>query len=287
MKKIAAIALSACVGLSMLAVSACNSNQGAYVTMAIAREAGSGTRGAFDELVANSNGDLLGDAGDRLSTNVLISTSTGAVITAVAQNSYTLGYVSLGSVEANKDKIKTVSVEGVEATTENIVNGTYRLSRPFILVYPSYDGLTNLAKNFLSFIGSADGQAIVGNGYIPCGEGGAYTAYIGSETTLKLGGSTSVGPLMEELVAAYKKLNTGVNVTVEGGGSGTGIAQAGTSFDIGMSSRELKSTETGLESYKIADDGIAVIVKVNCALTNVTLDQIYDLYVNGTKIECR
>ena len=106
------------------------------------------------------------------------------------------------------------------------------------------------------------------------------------DTTITLSGSTSVQPLMQELAAKYEELNEGITVEVGGGGSGKGIedAQKGT-VDIGMSSRDLHSDETGVVSKKIADDGIAVIVAEACTVTSVTSAQIFDLYMSGTAIE--
>lgn len=286
----AALALTAAIGIAGIGVTAaCGDGGEAYITSAIAREGGSGTRGAFDELVVSSGGVSIEAAlaEGELASCVSESSSTAAVITAVAKNARTLGYISLGVVSANADRIKAVSVEGVEATTENILSGSYVLSRPFNLVYRSYENLTETAKDFVSYVLSTEGQAIVEeNGYIPLtGEKVSY-ANSGVTGSVSLNGSTSVGPLMVELIAAYQQLNPNVSFNIQQTGSGTGItmAQEGT-IDLGMASRDLKSSETGLEALKIADDGIAVIVKKDCALTNVTLDALYNLYINGTKIE--
>lgn len=287
------LTLALCLSLGCVTFASCGSNEDSgnnttkYITTAIAREAGSGTRGAFDELVKSANGEVLADA-PSFAVTVITGNSTGAVFASVAQSDNMLGYVSLGNVAANASTVKSVKVENVEATNENITNGSYKLSRPFNLVYQNYDDLSDLAKNFISFIESDEGQSTVNENYIACAEKvETYVPYTGTATTLKLGGSTSMEELMKSLAQAFMKLNRGVTVTVEGGGSGTGIAQAGKGFEIGLASRDLKSSESGVTARKIADDGIAVIVKKEVALTNVTLDQLYSLYVNGTKIECK
>ncbi len=287
-KLVKMLALALCLGVGTFALASCADNAAApYITTAIARTAGSGTRSAFDELVVNSEGEALEDhMADR--DWVLTAETTGQVVTSVGQNSAFLGYISLGSVAANANRIKAVKVNGVDATTENVVRGEYALSRPFILVSPDFDNLSDAAKNFISFIQSEQGQEITNGEYIAYGEPVEYSEYTGSAATVSLGGSTSVGPLMEDLAAAYMAINENVTVTVTGGGSGTGVSGAGESFDIGMASRALKAEEEKTREYvKIADDGIAVIVHKDSALTNVTFDQLFDLYVEGTRIECK
>ena len=204
----------------------------------------------------------------------------------------TLGYISLGSLAPNADKVQAVKVEGVDATVENVVNKSYKLSRPFNLVWNEQRFNANdLAVNFVNFIESEAGQEIIGEeGYVTVSglQIKTYTAYTGTKTVLNITGSTSVEPLMRKFVAAYTELNPGITVNIDAQGSGQGItgAQEGTN-DIGMSSRDLKSSETGIVSHKIADDGIAVIVKKGSKLTNVTFDQLFNLYMKGTAIEAK
>lgn len=295
-KKMLAIALAAVAAVGAGALAGCGGtgDGAAYITSAIAREAGSGTRGAFDELVKNTEGTTIDGAlaSKNLAGCVSETNSTAAVITEVGKSTTALGYISLGSVAANTGTIKAVKVEGVEATTENILNGSYVLSRPFNIVYKSYEELSALAKDFISYITGTEGQTIVEEeGYI------ALTAekssYVQSQEplsgTISIDGSTSVQPLILKLAAAYMQINSGVTVNIQGGGSSVGIADAQSgSVDFGMASRELKQSEAAsLTSYKIADDGIAVIVSKSCPLTNVTLDELYNLYINGTKIEAK
>ncbi len=133
------------------------------ITSAISREDGSGTRDAFDSLIKNADGDELGEI-TKFSSVVSTSQGTGDVKTAVAGNTSTLGYISLGSVDST---IKAIKFEGVDATAANVKNGTYKLSRPFNIVYTSEDDLSDEAKAFIEFIMSAEGQAIVTeDGYV-------------------------------------------------------------------------------------------------------------------------
>lgn len=297
MKKLAlgAVAMCMAVGVCGFAVAGCGSSPTADsdITKAVGRESSSGTRGAFDELISNgttSLEDAIADSG--YASCVSESNTTANVVASVAQRYDTLGYISLGSVAANEEKITAVNFNGVEATTANVSNGTYTLSRPFHFVYQQSKYEANdLAQNFISYVESSAGQAIISdNGYItlPDLTVQSYTAYTGTKTSLTISGSTSVQPLMNKLVAAYTKLNSGITITVDGDGSGSGIKAAiADTIDLGISSRNLKDSETaqGVVSHQIANDGIAIIVKKGSWLTNVTSTQLYNLYANGTAIE--
>ncbi len=137
------------------------------VTRAIARDATSGTRGAFDELIVGmKDGKETALGKVALADGISEVESTGVIKTTIASsgNSNMIGYISLGSVD---DTIKTVSFNGVAATVANIEAGTYKLARPFNLVLKDGDTLSESAQAFYDFIMSAEGQTIVGNaGYI-------------------------------------------------------------------------------------------------------------------------
>ena len=119
----------------------------------ISREEGSGTRGAFEELVG-FQGKLLAGANE--------STSTGAIKAGIAQNIDAIGYISLGSVD---DTVKAVSVGGVAATNDNVKNGTYKIARPFIVLTGSNVHAESTA--FINWMLSAEGQRVVSKSWIP------------------------------------------------------------------------------------------------------------------------
>lgn len=103
---------------------------------------------------------------------------------------------------------------------------------------------------------------------------------------LTITGSTSVEPLMQKLAEAYEAKHDNVIINVGLGGSGVGITQAQTGEnDFGMASRELKESETGVVSLKIAMDGIALIANKNCTVTDVTTAEVKALYEDGTPIQ--
>lgn len=113
----------------------------------------------------------------------------------------------------------------------------------------------------------------------------AFASCGSDKTTVTLSGSTSVQPLMEKLGAAFEEAHGDIEIVVNGGGSGVGVSDTQTDKnDFGMASRELKDSETGIKAEKIATDGIAIIVNTGCTLDNVTPDEVYGLYAEGTAI---
>ena len=197
------------------------------------------------------------------------------MMTSVAGDPNGIGYISLGSLN---DTVKAVEVDGVEATAENVKSGTYKVARPFNIV--TKDGLSDVAQDFIDFILSADGQAIVEEeGYIAVEDGAA--AYVGSGVSGKIvvAGSSSVTPVMEKLAEAYQAINSGVTIEVQQSDSTTGVNMAteGT-CDIGMASRELKDSESAVTGTVIAQDGIAVIVNKDSSIKGLTSDQIKSIY---------
>lgn len=101
----------------------------------------------------------------------------------------------------------------------------------------------------------------------------------GGGGNITLNGSTSVQPLAEELSQAFKAKNPNALIDIQGGGSGVGIKSAMDGVvDIGMSSRELKPEEKNLKEYKIAIDGIAVIVNPANGVSDLSTEQIRKIY---------
>ena len=241
----------------------------------ISREEGSGTRGAFVELMGVET-----DEGDMTTVDAEILNSTSLVQSTVAGNVNAIGYISLGSYDSSA--VKAVMVDGVEATVDNIKAGSYAVSRPFVVCYKE-ENLSELGQDFVNFIMSADGQAILTEeGYISTDDNAAAYTPAGLTGNLSVNGSTSVGPVMEVLAEAYMGLNSGVTIDVQQTGSGTGITSAiDGSCELGMSSRAITDEEQaeGLTPVTIAMDGIAVIVNLENPITNITSEQIRQIYV--------
>lgn len=267
------LALLSCAVLMAATAVGCGS-QNEKITV-VSREDGSGTRSAFSELMG-----IVKDDKDNTTDTAEVTNSTSVMLTTVAGNKAAIGYVSLGSLN---DTVKAIKVDGVEATAENVKAGKYAVSRPFNIV--TGKDLTPLAQDFISYILSTDGQAVVDEkGYISVTQGEAYKAS-GQTGTLTIAGSTSVAPLMEVLADKYMALNSGVKIEIQQSGSSAGITSAVEGVcQIGMASRELKDSETakGVTATKIAMDGIAVIVNKDNSFSELTSDQIRKIYTGET-----
>lgn len=245
----------------------------------ISREEGSGTRGAFIELVGIEEKNDQGEKIDKTVDTAVITNSTSVAMTSVSEDEASIGYISLASLN---DTVKALKIDGVEPTVKNIQKGEYPIARNFNLV--TGDNLSELGKDFINFILSTEGQKTVSeNGYIELTEAGKYEASdaVNEGGKITIGGSSSVTPLMEKLAEAYKKINPKVEVMVQQSDSTTGVTSAiDGSVDIGMASRDLKDTETdqGVKATVIAKDGIAVIVHKDSKQEELTLEQVKDIF---------
>ena len=302
-KSLKALPLLAVAGLAFSAVTPVLAQEGSIGV--VSREDGSGTRGAFIEIV----GVVDEDDNDMTTLDAVIQNSTNGVMQTVAGDSQAIGYISLGSVN---DSIKVVPIDGVEASAENVTNGTYPIARPFNVAWSNEGDLSEVAADFLTFIHSADGQAIVEEeGYVqvtPKADEEAATeeesteesteesseeaaseeavelpAYevAGLEGTVEVVGSTSVTPVMEKLAEAYSALNEGVTINITSNGSSAGMEAAmnGTA-DLGMASRELDEEEQAALNFDaIAIDGIAVIAHPENPISGLTLENVKQIFL--------
>lgn len=243
----------------------------------VSREGGSGTRGAFIELMGIEEKDAEGNKNDRTTDEALIANSTNVVMTQVAGNEGGIGYISLGSLD---NTVKAVKVDGTEATVDNVIAGTYKVSRPFNIA--TKGDISEAAQDFINYIMSAEGQQIINdNKYIPVDTAAAAFTSNNAEGTVVVGGSSSVSPVMEKLAEAYKAVNTNAKVEIQTTDSSSGMKAAidGT-VDIGMASRELKDEEKAeLTPTVIAMDGIAVIVNNANPIDDISSEQIKQIYV--------
>ncbi len=248
----------------------------------VSREEGSGTRGAFIELTKVEAKNDKGEKIDNTYTEAIIANNTATVMTTVAGNEYAIGYASMASVEGNAT-IKALKVAGAEATTENILNKSYPIARPFNVV--TKGELTDeLAKDFFAFIMSKEGQQVITDNKaisVATAETPSYKA-AGMKGKLVVGGSSSVSPVMEKLKEAYVALNPEANIELQTTDSTSGVTNAlnGT-YGIGMASRELKESELkdGAVGTAIAMDGICVIVHPSNPIEDVELEQVRQIFV--------
>ena len=245
----------------------------------MSREDGSGTRGAFIELFGIEKKDSNGKKVDYTTDEAAITNSTAVMLTSVAGDRYAIGYVSLGSLN---NSVKAVKIDGTVPSIANINNGTYKISRPFNIALKK--GLSDVAQDFVNFILSSEGQNVIAaNKYIQVPS----KAYKSSKASGKVvvAGSSSVSPVMEKLIEAYKKVNPNAKIELQTSDSTTGVTNAinGT-CDIGMASRSLKDTEKakGVQEITIAIDGIAVIVNKENPTNNLTKTQVEQIFTGNT-----
>lgn len=277
--------VAACMAISLGWLVGCSSGekqqegsgQSAEDISVYSREDGSGTRGAFIELFGLEEKDDQGNKVDTTTDAAAITNSTSVMMTSVKGDPGAIGYISLGSLD---DSVKSLKIDGVEATADNVKDGSYKIARPFNIV--TTDELTPAAQDFITFIMSKEGQTIVeDNGYIAVSEDAASYTPTGTSEKIVVAGSSSVTPVMEKLAEAYKQANPEATIEVQQSDSTTGVTMAieGT-CDIGMASRELKDSEMGkgAQSQAIARDGIAVIVPVESAIEGLTSDQVKQIF---------
>ena len=276
LKKITAMALAITAAASVFAAPKFNSKKSISV---LSREDGSGTRGAFIELFGVEQKNSSGKKVDYTTDEAAITNSTSVMLTSVAGDNYSIGYVSLGSLN---DSVKALKIDGVQATIDNIKNGSYKISRPFNIAVKA--NISAAAQDFVNFIMSDQGQKIVEkNKYISVDTNSAYSFKSSGKASGKVvvAGSSSVSPVMEKLIEAYKSVNPNVMIELQTSDSTTGITNAASgTCDIGMASRSLKETEKskGLKEITIAMDGIAVVVNKSNPLDNANKNTVRDIY---------
>lgn len=273
LKKIAGIAMVLAAGTSCFAWGKWNSKKSINV---LSREEGSGTRGAFVELFGIERKDSSGKKVDYTTDEAAVTNSTAVMLTSVASDKYAIGYISLGSLNTT---VKALKIDGADATVANIKNGSYKISRPFNIAVK--ENLSAAARDFESYILSAEGQAIIEkNKYIKIEDKGSFKpANVSGKVVVS--GSSSVSPVMEKLIEAYKALNPNVSVELQTSDSTTGVTNAINGIcDIGMASRGLKDSEKakGVKEVTIAIDGIAVVVNNENSVENLTKGDIEKIF---------
>ncbi len=249
------------------------------VISVLSREEGSGTRGAFIELFGIEKKDSSGKKVDYTTDDASVTNSTAVMLTTVAGDKYAIGYVSLGSLN---DSVKALKIDGAEATVANINNASYKISRPFNIAVK--DQLSEAARDFENYILSKDGQNIISaNRYIKVADGADFVSNQASGKVV-VSGSSSVSPVMEKLIEAYKSVNSNVQIELQTSDSTTGVTNAANgTCDIGMASRALKESEKakGLNEVTIAMDGIAVVVNKANPATGLTKAQVESVFTGN------
>ena len=240
----------------------------------VTREEGSGTRDAVRDLFDIKDAD----GKENVTREAIVADSTGVMMTNVANDPYAIGYCSLASLN---DTVKALIINGVAATAENVKSGAYEIQRPFYLA--TMGEATGLALDFIGFILSREGQSAAARRCIPIDDNAPPYSGNAPSGRLVVGGSSSVAPVMADLITAYKAVNPNADIELQESDSSKGMNDTKSgAYDIGMASRAVREAEIadGLVPVFIAIDGIAVIVNAENPITAMTTEQVKNIY-NG------
>ncbi len=171
-----ALALVALGSLQALAENDFDTSQLIHV---ISREDGSGTRGAFIELFGIEVKNEDGTKTDTTSIEATIANKTDVMMTTVTADPYTIGYISLGSLN---DTVKALEIDSTIASAANIQNGSYKISRPFNIATKAE--VNDVTQDFIDFILSKEGQEVVAQSYIAIDD--KAVPYAGKNPAVKL-----------------------------------------------------------------------------------------------------
>lgn len=271
MKKKFLISLCACVmaAVSLIGLAGCKTFDADKNISVLTREDGSGTKSAFMEII--------GLKGKKDVSGIIVATSTQAVLAEVKSNPLAIAFDSLGYVT---DEVKKLTVNGVEATAENIKSGDYKISRPLSIVYKE-ENLTEADKAFKKFLESRDAADIItNNGYVVSRSETETYVKTKASGSVTLTGSTSLKPLMEKLATAFESIEKAISVSVGAGGSGTGYNDAKNNVSsFGMISETFDPAKAeGCVSEVVALDGIAVIVNKDNPLNDISVEDLKNIY---------
>lgn len=281
-----------------LAFAACGGEKNVTV---VAREQGSGTREAFDKVVTDGahyleEKDEKGNKVYHTTVAATIQTKTGAVMTSVASDKNAIGYISLGSVN---ETVKMVEVDGVAPSAKTVLNGTYKIQRPFVIMTNANVTLTAKAADFMDYLYSLEmekhaeeaGCIFVQDPSKRANEGEAEIA-VGTyekQESLPAGdkivirGSTSLESFINNAAKGYAdaysvRASDVFDIQLEGSSVGRKAVEKDTKGNvIGLSSAAVR--QQGVHSFNVCLDAVAVVVnKQNERVNNLTLKQLYNLF---------
>lgn len=278
-KRIAMVAVVAIMAaVACVSMLACNQEKDILV---VTREASSGTREAFDKYVGIAASDVVSTAEEY--------SSTGNVREKVASTATAIGYISLASVD---DSVKKLTVEGVEATYDNVRNGSYKISRPFLLLTGNGVELQPAAQDFFDYCMSKTAEAAINaEKGITTSDFAERKEYAVPEAALSgtvvVKGSTSMEDMIKKLIAEYQKLGgdkvSGITFTTDFPGSGGGRTAAkedAVGNVIGLASSA--HADSGYTEHTLCLDAVAVIVnKDNNDISDVGKDSLKAIYTGA------
>lgn len=299
MKKLGTILLSCLLLITgAVGLTACGGEKNITV---VAREQGSGTREAFDKVVTDGNGNFLEMTVDgkkvyNTTSSADLQKETGNVISKVASDKNAIGYISLGSVN---DTVKVVNVNGVTPSAATVLDGSYAIQRPFVIMTSSTVALTDIAADFLLYLKSEASEthaneagciylsdpakrANDGEPAIPVVEYEVQSS-LPSGGKIVVNGSTSMEKFIKKAMSGYATLygrtaDELFTLDLQGSSVGkTAVKNDQNGNVIGLSSASVK--EDGINSFNVCLDAVAVIVNnANDSINNLTLAELYDIF---------
>lgn len=267
----------------------------------VVREQGSGTREAFDKVVTDGEHFLEEKDADgkkvyNTTATATQQTKTGTVLSSVASDKNAIGYISLGSLD---DSVNVVSVDGVAPSEATVLDGTYKIQRPFVVMTNSKVTLNPITADFMNYLKSAETEKHATEAGCIFLEDAAKRANEGSDpievaeytkqATLPTGGkivvrgSTSMEKFINAAAKAYAELYGTApedifDIQLEGSSVGRKAVEEDTNGNvIGLSSASVKQDD--ITSFNACLDAVVVIVhKENTDVTNLTLKNLYDIF---------
>ncbi|MFP4287113.1 MAG: substrate-binding domain-containing protein [Candidatus Izemoplasmataceae bacterium] len=288
-----------------LTLAACGGDEFESSTINVyTRDTSSGTRDGF------MNGIGYGEAAtdDSILVSGFITAGNLEQVNAAQEDPYMIGYVSLSTL--NTELFKGFNFNGVEPTEENVLNGTYELSRRFNYMlrddYSVYgndgDAYEAISKAFIAYMKSSEGLASIleAGGIVDVSTGQAWSTVVedhpicsedNSGLTFKIGGSDSVESIATSISPDFAS-KCG-NVVVEHNHTGSSNAYRGLNGDasaiddalsihVGFASREFKDSEPADITGTIAIDAIVAIGHIDNPVDNLTAEDLKDIY-SGNK----
>lgn len=267
----------------------------------VVREQGSGTREAFDKVVTNGEHfleekDANGKKVYNTTNTAVQQTKTGTVLSTVASDENAIGYISLGSLN---DSVNVVSVEGVSPSEATVLNGSYKIQRPFVVMTNSKVELNPVTADFMNFLKSDNTKAHAEAAGCIFLEDAAKRANEGSEPIgiveyqkqsdlpkggkIVVRGSTSMEKFINAAAKAYADLyhvnaEDVFDIQLEGSSVGRKAVENDTAGNvIGLSSASVN--QDNITSFNACLDAVVVIVhKNNTSVTDLTLNNLYDIF---------
>ena len=244
----------------------------------ISREEGAGLRGVVAQLFdfLDTKAD---NAADLTFSGASIKESADDIRTAVANDTYAIGYLPLTAVT---DNVKTLKIDGVEPTADNVRDGDYKFKHKISAVVKQDVGAA--AQDFINYILSTEGQKILSDdGYISFGDSGSFTSK-NPEGTIKISVAASAEPAVNKLSKAYGKINKNLKIEITKANAKNALDSVKDKDNIAILTRTLSNNEKkSFNETTICEDGIAVIVNRENSLNNITAGQVKSIYKGETK----